>query len=266
MYSRLISTHQKIDKLAYAILKEYCGNTSVLNLKDILHYEGSKGPDAPRLYATESSTPWHYYDPSGTVPQLPFLDILKDHYTELIKQLKLRDVHQSCFEAAWLAHALVDGLTPPHHFPVEAELEALHGASVDQREKISSHLLVKGPSKIQSFSRSWRLTGPKGMLTQHTYFEANAGLAAVRIRAQDIAVNDDLLKRLSPDALIEIFEKYAHEVDSLDLFKRFVKRGWSLKLTRLTRKELIPKMVKLVLIAWYGALLEAGVIQSGEES
>ncbi len=264
MYSRLLQTHQKIDKLAYAKLRNLVSDIPILKITEILHYEGARGPDSPRLYSGGKTAPWHYYDPTGSVSPLPFLNTLKEHYQELVRRLVEGDEEQSAFEAAWLAHALVDGLTPPHHRPVEAELEELHKAPIHDRETVSSHLLVKSSSALHSVVKNWKLVGPGGMLTLHTYFEANAGLAATPMTPSMIKLTPDEVKVLSADSLVEFFERYAREVDSFDMLKRFHKKGWNWKLTRLVRRELVPRMVKLVTLAWYGALCEAGVVKKAE--
>ncbi len=52
---------------------------------------------------------------------LGLIELIKEHYKNLVKELQANNSERISFEAAWLAHAIVDGLTPAHHYPYEAE-------------------------------------------------------------------------------------------------------------------------------------------------
>jgi len=257
MYSRAIRTHQKINAVAYRHLGELVGLVPSLSLKDIIRFDGKRGPDAPRLYKTDKGAPWHYYDPAGN--SVAFLEILQDHYASLVYRLQTDNQESAAFEAAWLAHALVDGLTPPHHFPIEAELEDLHDAPVHARQTIRSHLMVKGANRRTSLYKSLRLSGPRGLLTAHTLFEANAGLIVMTLKLDRAKPSQNDLYELEQESFIEIFERYAREIDQFHMYRRFYKSGWTPKLTRDIRRELAPRMVRLVTLAWYSALIDAGL-------
>src|SRR5665213_3168665 len=169
MWSFLIKTQQKIDTVGYKDLKHLLNPSPHLVLTDILHFEGRNGPDATRLKRGASEPPWHFYNPTGDNTE--FLSTLRHHYNALVRELQAGDPTRSAFEASWLAHALVDGLTPAHHFPYESELRTLYRQEKHGRETVGSHFMVKGDNATDTVRRSFRLIGPKGLLTTHTSFE-----------------------------------------------------------------------------------------------
>src|SRR5688572_32264698 len=124
---RMIGAHQKVDRLARANLRQLLPDDSKFpSTKLILHFEGINGPDAIKRKSPAKDEPWHYYDPFD-VKDEQLLDLIKEHYNHLVSQLKAGNEERVAFEAAWLAHALVDGLTPAHHFPYEEKLSELMG-------------------------------------------------------------------------------------------------------------------------------------------
>jgi len=50
-----------------------------------------------------------------------------------------------------------------------------------------------------------------------------------------------------------------HEVYDMAMYERFWKQGWSAKLARETRQQLIPKICAVITYAWYTAYREAGL-------
>jgi hypothetical protein len=46
-------------------------------------------------------------------------------------------------------------------------------------------------------------------------------------------------------------------VAELHLYDRYIAGGWTLRLTRQVRKELAPRMVRMITLAWYAAFTEA---------
>ncbi len=126
MYAVFLHAHQKIDRIAYRHLKKLLGEGAFFPpLKSIYHFEGKNGPDATKLKNKENvDQPWHFINPLD-VEDTDLHHYIADHYSALVKALKEKDEVRSAFEASWLAHALVDGLTPAHHYPYEEALEEL---------------------------------------------------------------------------------------------------------------------------------------------
>src|SRR4051812_48415564 len=115
MYAVFLHAHQKIDRTAYRHLKRLCGSDHFFpKLRTIYHFEGANGPDATKLKNKANvEQPWHFIDPLD-VADTDLHHYIDDHYSALVQALKDRDEVRSGFEASWLAHALVDGLTPAH--------------------------------------------------------------------------------------------------------------------------------------------------------
>jgi hypothetical protein len=259
MYSFVLHAHQKIDRVAYRQLSELTQSPLPFSVKQILHFEGRRGPDATRLKKGGGEAPWHFYTPD--CDNASFLNVLRQHHARLTKELTEGNVERAAFEAAWLAHALVDGLTPAHHFPYEHELLALRREEKATRETVGSHFIVKGKNSRETVKRSFQLIGPKGLLTTHTTFEAGAAMILLPLKlAHNMPSKEDTV--LARSSIVDCFEKYVREVGGLHMYERFYKRGWTQSLARDVRVELAPCMIRIVTLAWYSALLDAGVIKA----
>ncbi|HEX8182346.1 MAG TPA: hypothetical protein VF575_01975 [Candidatus Saccharimonadales bacterium] len=261
MYAVFLHAHQKIDKVAYRhLLSLHDKDVFFPALPQIIHFEGRNGPDAAKLKNKENvEQPWHFIDPFDEADtSLHYL--ISDHYTNLVTALAARDEIRSGFEAAWLAHALVDGLTPAHHYPYEKELEALRGDVRHSRKGLVGRAYVKGDNRRDSLRRSFQLIGPKGLLTTHAMFEGGAYsiMAPMRLK-KALPTREDLIA-IRQHGIVEIFHRYAREIASYDLYVRFYEQGWTPKLTRDIRRELAPRMVRIVTLSWFAALCDANLI------
>lgn len=262
MYAIVFHAHQKIDRVASRLLRQLIDDSEAFpSTESILYFEGKRGPDATRLKKDENSEqPWHFMDPFNDADEdLPHT--IADHYRSLVKALKQDNESRAAFEAAWLAHALVDGLTPAHHYPYESELDELHGEKRVERRKISQKFIAKGDTHRDTLRRSMKIIGPKGLLTTHTMFEAGAYMIMRPMRLKQALPTVDDIAELHDDGLVTYFRKMAREVGALGMFDLYYSSGWTPKLARLVRRELAPRMVKIVVLAWYGALIESGVVK-----
>lgn len=260
MYAFVLHAHQKIDRAAWRGLLELAPAPATFpNIKEILHFEGANGPDAPK-FKKHGEQPWHFVDPFNRDDTA--LDaIIDEHYHALVKALKKSDRVSTSFEAAWLAHAIVDGLTPAHHYPYEEKLEDVRGEDRRSRKTLTSRAIVKGETTGDSIRRSFKIVGPKGLLTTHAMFEAGAYMAIAPSRISkgtpSAAQAADMLRL----GVVTYFRRTAREIADLDMYGRFYQTGWTPTLARETRHELVPRMVMCVTLAWYGALVEAGLVE-----
>src|SRR6201989_3312771 len=78
---------------------------------------------------------------------------------------------RAAFEAAWISHAIVDGLTPAHHYPYEEKLVELSGNDIAERTSIGKKLIIPGESAGHRISNNWKMWGPKGLFTTHAAFK-----------------------------------------------------------------------------------------------
>ncbi len=267
MYAVLLHAHQKIDRTAYRHLHRIIQMPFFFpSQRHILHFEGHNGPDATKLKNKKNvEQPWHFIDPSNET-DVALHVLIQNHYDSLVTALKARDEVRSAFEAAWLAHALVDGLTPAHHYPYEKELELLRGDDRHSRKGLVGRAYVKGDTPRDSLRRSYQLIGPKGLLTNHAMFEGGAYTIIRPMKLTSAIPAPEDLRSVREQGIVPIFTRYALEVCAYDMYHRYAEKGWSPKLMLDIRHQLAPQMVRIVTLAWYGALVEAGILEAGTNS
>ena len=256
MYSSVLRVHQKIDRAAYRQLQTLVSDLSELHIKDIIHFEGKRGPDATKLKKGENEAPWHFYDPGGDNEE--YITTVEAHYSLLVDAIKSKNSERAGFEASWLAHALVDGLTPAHHYPYKEALDKLYGKDVKKsRKTVGHHFVVKGISKADTIKRSYKLVGPKGLLTTHTTFEAGAALIILPLSLTNAKLESFEVDAANGTVMLNTFKLYAREIKDMQMYERFYKFGWTPGLVRDVRLKLAPRMVQMVALAWLSAYKNA---------
>ena len=263
----IMGAHQRIDRIAKKNLRQVLPKGAYFpTAQQILRFEGKNGPDGIKRKSPARDEPWHFIDPTNpTDTQL--LDLIDDHFTNLERALRRRDEVRSAFEAAWLAHAIVDGLTPAHHFPLETKLEELRGGQgIETRNTIKNKIVLPGESKRHIVKNNWEVWGSKGVMTTHGYFEWGFAttLAGLRLSAARPSKND--LIRVKQEGFRPLFIESMHRIYELKVYDAFQRQGWSRSLARVTRQELAPIIVKTVTLAWYGASLRAEKQRKGERA
>ncbi|HET9174514.1 MAG TPA: hypothetical protein VFN56_04530 [Candidatus Saccharimonadales bacterium] len=257
MYAYILHAHQKLDRAAYNKLMSIDEqNKRFPSLQQILHFEGRNGPDAPKLKRAPHVQPWHFVDPYD-VHDTDLVQQIQRHHDELVLALKNNDMVRGAFEAAWLAHAIVDGLTPAHHYPYEQELAALRGQERHTRNGLLARIYVQGEGIGQSIVKSFRLVGPKGLLSTHALFEGGAAAIILPLRFSSANPTAEELALLKSNGTAGMFSSFAKDIAELNLYGRFYVTGWTPRLARDIRRELAPRMVRAITLAWYAALMES---------
>jgi hypothetical protein len=258
MYAIVFHAHQKLDRVAHRHLKRLLPPGGFFpGIRQILHFEASRGPDSAVVKRQQTfEQPWHFVDPYAT-KETELHRYLRQHYKGLVTALRKRDDVRAGFEAAWLAHALVDGLTPAHHYPYEAELEQLYGEDRHSRKGLAGRLYVKSDTISKSMKDSLKLVGPKGLLTTHALFEAGAYAIIAPLRLSAARPTELDLAIATTDGIVKIFKQTAKEIADFKLYERFYEGGWTSALSRDVRRELAPRMVRTITLAWYAAAVEA---------
>ncbi len=256
----ILGAHQKIDRVAYKHLQLQVNLISFPEIRDILHFEGKNGPDGIKRKSPAKDEPWHFYDPFDE-DDTQLLELIRKHYDELVRQLKKGSPERAAFDAAWIAHAIVDGLTPAHHFPYEEKLLELRGESIATRDSIRNKLIIPGDTMSDSMRKNWAMWGIKGLMSMHGFFELG-----VAVLIAPIKMNTSRLRPSDIDTLIEVgyeevFKRAAREIALLDMYDRFHERGWTIKLSRDVRNHLGPIMARTVTLVWYSALRDAGLLR-----
>jgi hypothetical protein len=257
---QLMGGHQKIDRVARRHLGELVSDkTPFPRIKDILHFEGKNGPDGIKIKSPAKNEPWHYFDPLGNETE-EFMKLLRIHYEGLIKELKLKNYERASFEAAWLAHAAVDGLTPAHHYPFAEKISELRGgADNSTRTSYRKKLIFKGKNSRETARNMLKAYGPRGLYMAHWLFEFGFGFIVKPLRFPDARPTPQEIQMIKQVGYQAYYLRQAKKVARLDLFNMYLKDGWTSKLSRQVREELAPTLVRTVTILWYTAAQEAGL-------
>lgn len=249
----LIGVHQRIDRIARRRLTALLPKqVSFPSISQILHFEGNNGPDGIKRKSPSVDEPWHYIDPKKPHDRAVITMIL-DHQVNLRKALRSTNQERAAFEAAWMAHAIVDGLTPAHHDPYGEQIEELFGISLDERVTVKDKNIIKGANRRDTLSRNWAYWGGKGLLMTHFWFEIGIATSILGKKFDKDIIEPGDLETLKKDGYEKVFRSIFQQVVELDAYARYKKSGWSTPLARDVRKKLVPLIVKAVLLGWYSS-------------
>ena len=256
----LIGAHQKIDRVARKHLELLVPDCDFPDTKSILHFEGNKGPDSIKRKSPAKDEPWHYFIPED-LNDTELLDLINNHYKELVKSLKSNNKTRSAFEAAWLAHAIVDGLTPAHQYPYADELSKLrNGEGKETRDSIKKKLIMPGESGGERLKNNWKMWGPKGLFSTHLAFELGVATIIAPLTFSDTLPSEEFIESLSNADLNDWFRDVARSVADLSIYEEFYAKGWTVKLSHKVKEELVPIIINSVTTVWLIAYKEANNI------
>ncbi len=253
-----MGVHQRIDRIAHrSLVKMVPTGAYFPSTLEILHFEGLNGPDGIKRKSPGRDEPWHYIDPNDPNDH-QLSDMINDHIFNLTNAL-LEDNHQrAAFEAAWMAHAITDGLTPAHHYPLEEKLEELRGGEgLETRITPKDKLVLPGKNRRHQLRNNWEFWGAKGVMTTHLAFELGVATTMAGQRFTGVGPDADDIGRLKRDGFEQLFSESVQKVAKLELYDEFSKVGWTARLARDTKDILIPEIAKMVALAWYECVLGA---------
>lgn len=255
---RIMGVHQRIDRIARRALEEQLAfSTYFPSIHDILHFEGLNGPDGIKRKSPGRDEPWHYVDPNNP-DDTALQQMIADHMRNLTEALVANNKERAAFEAAWMAHAITDGLTPAHHYPLEEKLEELrHGKGLESRTTFKEKLLLPGKNRRHQLQNNWEFWGAKGVMTTHLAFELGVASSLAGRRMNGIGPHDHDYERLATDGFEKMFRDAISHVASLGLYEEFSRSGWTRRLAHDTREILIPIIVETVTLAWYECVRRA---------
>lgn len=263
----VLGAHQKFDRVARRHLAKLIpDNTAFPASRMIIHFEGNKGPDAIKLKSPARDEPWHYFNPFDD-DDTQIQEIIDDHYQQLVRELKSGNEERVAFEAAWLAHAIVDGLTPAHHYPYEEKLVELRGGEgIESRTTYKAKLWMPGETRREKLKNNWQMWGPRGLLPAHLMFEFGVASIIAPLGFGDSVPEPHEVKRSREVGLCEYFKQTAREIAVLDMYMNYLEKGWTPRLANQVRHKLGPLIIKNVTLAWYLALVEAGKVKDSNEN
>lgn len=262
MSGRMFGAHQKIDRVARKQLSKVLPNNKVFPKSSrILHFEGVNGPDAIKRKSPAHDEPWHYFNPFDNT-DIQLLELIEDHYNRMVASLKSDDLDRTAFEAAWIAHAVVDGLTPAHHYPYEEKLTELRGGQgLETRNTVRAKVILPGVTRTDKMRNNWKMYGAKGLFLTHGMFELGVASLIAPLTFSEVTIGRSYVEDFQKCGVKDWFRHTAREVAVLDLYENYYKKGWTPKLAWQIRHKLGPIMVRSVMMVWYAACLESGVIE-----
>ena len=244
--------HQKIDRLAYRNLKQLLPNVVFPTPTQIIKFEGIDGPDGIKRKSPGYNEPSHFFDPlNSDGAELPkFLTL---HHQALKNALSKKDTVRASFEAAWLAHAIVDGLTPAHHFPYEEELNKLRGSDAPSRSSVRQKLVIPGSSVREKLHNNWKMWGESGLLSTHIAYEMRVAVLTVPYSFKSVQVTAADLKEFRTLGFDNYFKRVSEQIAAMSTYDAYRTGGWNAELRRAVTKEIMPKMIRTVTLAWHDA-------------
>ena len=252
---RLTGTHQKLDRAARSALgRQLPRRVYFPSAKEIVYFEGNRGPDGLKLKSPGVDEPSHFIIPENNDDAL--VKIILDHQYNLREALLKHNDTRAAFEAAWLAHAIADGLTPAHHFPLTDIREELM-SDKDFIKLFGKPIkgIMRGDSLPEAARNNWLYWGAGGYMTKHIGFEYGVALVASPLTYRMITPT----LRKSDFKNIDLEKEFlaaVQRVHALNMYGRFCKDGWTSDLALEVKEILLPEAVRMIALAWYSAVPE----------
>lgn len=252
---KIVGTHQLLDQAARKLLAKHLPRGKFFpTSKEILHFEGARGPDGLKRKSPDDDDPSHMF---GENNGADLVQQIMDHHYNLVQALKKHDEVRAAFEAAWMAHKVADSLTPAHHFPLSEAKEEL--MSNKEFVKIFGEPIkgiMHGRSALETARNNWLYWGAGGHMSKHIGYEYGVAVIAAALPGRSI------MPRVNPEefCLVEPKKLLYEAIDRLQLtavYDQFRKDGWTVDLALMTKKELLPEIVRMIALFWYSAAEEA---------
>ncbi|MDO4759490.1 MAG: hypothetical protein Q4A30_01755 [Candidatus Saccharibacteria bacterium] len=250
---KLMGTHQKLDRIArHALGRALSRQVYFPTSKEILAFEGMKGPDGIKRKSPGVDDPMHFILPDHDDGQL--VTMITNHQYNLAHALTTDNHVRAAFEAAWMAHAVADGLTPAHHFPLSETAEQL----MTEKEFIKIFGvpvkgLMHGRNFLETARHNWLYWGADGFMSKHIAFEYGVMITTAtlpdRLFYPQLTSSD-----LQHVDLRAKFYQSLHTIANLDMYTRFCKGGWTADLALETKDILLPEIVKAIIFAWASSI------------
>lgn len=250
---KIVGVHQRIDKVARRLLSELFSRGDKYyfpNIKNILYFEGKNGSDGLSLKKLFDDVPWHFIDPDNSDDKI-LVAIINDHIYNLAKSLRLKDEVKASFDAAWLAHAITDGLTPAHHYPLGQKIEELFGRPYYERKSLKGKNIIRGKNRRDTIIKNWQYWGAGGVMTSHLSYEMGVATAVSTASYDNLTINElNLINIDFSKSYKDYFFESLKKIHDLNMFSRYEKTRWTTKLAKETRDVLLPEIIKSVVVAW----------------
>lgn len=251
---KLIGVHQKLDKIARRFLDAKLKvGTEFPDIKEILYFEGSRGPDGIKKKSPGVDDPDYFIIPDKDDGVL--FEIVMNHRYNLAQALKKGNRERAAFEAAWFAHALTDALTPAHHYPYRKVVDELM-TDKDYKRLFGHEIkgIMRGETLLQAARNNWLYWGAGGVMTKHIAYEYGVAYIIKPVRLERLMPKDLSKEDLHDIDFKKEFYRSLTKVDSLKMYDHFLDNGWTTQLAVETREILIPEIVRLIVLGWASSI------------
>ncbi len=255
----LIGTHQRIDEVARRMISRNVDVARAFpSTQEILAFEGMQGPDGLKRKSPGVDEPEHFIIPGEDDGVL--IGYIRDHHYNLTKALRERNHERAAFEAAWMAHAITDGLTPAHHYPYRERVDELMQEK-DYKKLFGIKIkgIMRGDNLAQAARNNWLYWGAGGIMTKHIAFEYGVAQTIALLPKKRITPHMSR-KEFSHIDYEKVFYKSLERVNNLKMYERFLKDGWTTELAMETYQVLIPEIIRCVALNWASCIEESGLI------
>lgn len=255
---KLIGVHQKLDKAARLLLTQKYGRDArnFPSIEKILYFEGTRGPDGLKTKSPGVDEPEHFIQPGHDDGIL--IGYILDHQYNLTQALINNNHERAAFEAAWMAHAITDGLTPAHHYPFREVVDEL--MTDKDYKKIFGHEIkgiMRGDSIAQAVRNNWLYWGAGGVMTKHIAYEYGVAYIIAPIGIKRLLPKNLKQSDLEDIDLKKEFYAALERVHSYRMYDVFLQDGWNTRLVRETREILIPEIIRTIMLGWTSSLQQA---------
>lgn len=253
---KVIGVHQRIDRFSRRCLTKLLGvGSSFPKIAEILHFEGRNGPDALKYTRlAHQDKPWHFINPNNKDDN-DLLEMIDNHIVNLSTALRVGNRVRASYEAAWMAHAITDGLTPAHHFPLSGKVEELWGKPRVEFDGLKDKSIIKGNNRRDTISKNWEYWGAGGVMTAHLMYELGVALAVIPTDYKKALPSENDLVLLARNGYRAVFLDSLEKINAMNMFERYKKNGWTRKLATETKDVLLPEITRVVTLAWYHAFM-----------
>ena len=128
------------------------------------------------------------------------------------------------------------------------------GEGLETRTSILKKNLMKGDNGIELIKNNWKFWGAKGMMTTHVAFEAGVASVVSYPRFKDAIPSDDEILQVKNHGYREYYLDQVHAVASMKMYDNFSKSGWTTDLAWQTNHELMPIIIKSVMLGWLASI------------
>ncbi len=253
---KIIGVHQKIDRAARRNLNLLIKNPrSFPGIRSIIYFEGKNGPDGLKIKHSKRDNPWHFINPLEPDDK-SLINMINDHIFNLSESMKTKNDVRAAFEAAWLAHAITDGLTPAHLVPLGDEIEKLFGYSPRDEKSYLNKKIIRGKNRRDTLMKNWKYWGD-GMIMSHFMFEVGVAGAIASEKYKLVKPSQADIDYLLQKGFEKSFLKSVRKIYGLKSYENFIKKGMTVDLALEIKETIVPEIINCVTLAWYQASLEA---------